>query len=87
MKSKLKEVELNKEFPCLMEHKLCGEDSTGVYFVNHFPLNENSKKYIVCLVKTPGQDKIAESRMYFKPDLDKKEWFFLPKGTEITLTN
>ena len=86
MKSELKEIELNEQFPCLMEYKLMGETSVGIYLVFHYP-NNDKNKYGVCQIKDGEHDKVFDEVMYFKEKLNLKEWFFLPKGTQVTLTN
>lgn len=66
-----------------MEYRIQGEVSVGIYLVN-----ETSKgdEYSVCLV-APADDTSEAGEMYFKEDLNPKEWFFLPAGTKVVLTN
>lgn len=87
MKSELKPIELNKEFPCLMEYRLQGETLVGTYLVNKLDNTDgHTGNYSVCLVKPADcNSKLGET--YFKESLNEKEWFFLPKGTVVTLTN
>lgn len=87
MQSKVKEIEKNTEFPCLMEFYLTGDIFCGVYLVNQVKKKEydGEDKFSVCQLTTTGkQDKIE---MYFKDSLNPKEWFHLPKGTQVILTN
>ena len=88
MKSTIKEIELVTEFPCLMEYKIYGEDSVGIYLVNRYESKKDtSNEFSVCLVLTRASDVNIFGVMYFKEKLDPLEWFPLPKGTQITLTN
>ncbi len=83
MQSKIQNIELVKYFPCLMEYKLQGSIPVGIYLVNKI---EKENKYSVCLV-APFDDISKLGEMYFKDDLNPKEWFFLPVGTSINLIN
>ena len=87
MKSQIQNIKLVQDFPCLMEYKLQGSVPVGIYLVDKLEDAEDSKhKFSVCLV-APTDDISKIGEMYFKEDLNPKEWFFLPVGTSITLIN
>lgn len=86
MKGELTKIEVVTSFPCLMEYKIQGTHSVGIYLVNDNGKNDDNK-YSVCLVAPSGDDISNLGETYFKKDLNPKEWFHLPKGTKITLTN
>ena len=88
MKSNIQNIELVKDFPCLMEYKLQGSIPVGIYLVNQIKEggNEVDKKFSVCLV-APFDDISKLGEMYFKKDLNEKEWSFLPVGTSVNLIN
>ncbi|QDP50419.1 MAG: hypothetical protein Unbinned5350contig1001_34 [Prokaryotic dsDNA virus sp.] len=88
MKSEVKNIELVTEFPCLMEYRMQGEVLVGIYIVNEYPLNEVTRdKYSVCMISSKREDVSSVGETFFKQDLDPKEWFPLPPGTQVTLVN
>lgn len=84
MKSKLKEIELNKEFPCLMEFRIGGKTPAGIYLVDY---DFEKVEYLVCLVYENVNTIFSVGKMYTKKSLNLEEWFFLPKDTQVTLIN
>lgn len=86
MQSKIQNIELVKDFPCLMEYKLQGSIPVGIYLVNELLDEGKEKRFSVCLV-APIDDVSKLGEMYFKDSLNPKEWSFLPVGTSINLIN
>jgi hypothetical protein len=91
MESEIKNIELRKEYPCLMAFKILGEIPCGIYLVNFYPHTKNhSERFSVCLVAPEYGEKSANKHIgevYFKANMNPEEWFYLPVGTEITLKN
>ena len=77
------------EFPCLMEYKIQGTSSVGIYLVNQIEGGQRvhaDNEFSVCLV-APSDDISKLGEMHFKKELNPEEWFPLPKGTSINLIN
>lgn len=85
MNSEISRPKKIEKFPCLMEFKLKGEVLVGIYMVSKkFDKKIKPNGYIYNVCQMTG-DKIGT--MYEKEDLNLEEWFFLPVGTSITITN
>lgn len=69
-----------------MEFRLDGDVPVGIYLVNKTNQNDPENQYSVCMV-APADELSELGTMYFKPELNPKEWFFLPEGMEVKLTN
>lgn len=83
MKSELNSIKVKNTFPCLMEYKLQGEVSVGIYLVSEI----SKERYSVCLLWLNDKDLNEIGETYEKDDLNLKEWFFLPIGTEVKIIN
>jgi hypothetical protein len=86
MKTSTKNIPKITSFPCLMEFRLQGKISVGIYLVNEYE-NMGEDKYSVCLVSPHGEDVSDLGQVYFKSELNPSEWFFLPAGTQVNLIN
>lgn len=85
MKSEIKHIQQSTDFPCLMTYHIDGDVYVGTYLVSEHK-GESGNNYAVCLLIS-GDNLERIGTMYYKKELDIKEWSHMPKGTEITLTN
>lgn len=85
MESNAQITELNKSFPCLMEFKLAGDISAGIFMMTHTKGAEYEYEAICLVPSEKSGDRVGD--VWRKSSLDLQEWFFLPKTAKVTLFN